>query len=83
MVRVAVVLTTTSAHGAQPGGWTRAEGDGRGCVRTPGHHSPVRQHPSSQAIIRNARRLDAAQGPGGRGGPVTLARRRACLARVA
>ncbi len=49
-----VILTTTSEHGAQPGGWTRAEGDGRVCVLTPGHNLPVWLHPSYQTVIRNA-----------------------------
>lgn len=51
-----VVLTTTSAHGAQPGGWTRAEGAGRVCVLTPGHNLPVWLHPAYQAVLRNALR---------------------------
>jgi type 1 glutamine amidotransferase len=36
-----VFLTIKSEHGAQPGGWTRTEGDGRVCVLTPGHNLEV------------------------------------------
>ncbi len=49
-----VFLTTRSEHGAQPGGWTRLEGDGRVCVLTPGHNLEVWLHPSYQVLIRNA-----------------------------
>ena len=49
-----VFLTTTSEHGTQPGGWMRIEGLGRVCVLTPGHNLPVWQHPSFQALLRNA-----------------------------
>jgi uncharacterized protein len=51
-----VFLTTTSEHGVQPGGWTRAEGAGRVCVLTPGHNLDVWLHPSYQALLRNALR---------------------------
>ncbi len=47
-------LTTTSEHGAQPGGWTRMEGQGRACMLTPGHNLEVWLHPSYQALLRNA-----------------------------
>ena len=51
-----LLMTTTSEHGAQPGGWTRSEGQGRVCVLTPGHNIPVWLHPSFQALLRNALR---------------------------
>jgi type 1 glutamine amidotransferase len=51
-----VFLTTTSAHGTQPGGWTRVEGEGRVCVLTPGHNLEVWQHPSFQTLLLNALR---------------------------
>ena len=51
-----VFLTTTSEHGTQPGGWTRAEGEGRVCVLTPGHNLHVWLHPSYQTLIHNALR---------------------------
>ena len=47
-----VFLTTTSEHGAQPGGWARAEGAGRVCVITPGHNLAVWLHPSYQALLQ-------------------------------
>jgi type 1 glutamine amidotransferase len=49
-----VFMTTTSEHGAQPGGWTRSEGKGRVCVLTPGHNLAVWLHPSFQALLLNA-----------------------------
>lgn len=49
-----VFLTSSSAHGAQPAGWTRAEGAGRVCVLTPGHNLEVWLHPSYQTVIANA-----------------------------
>lgn len=49
-------LTTTSTHGAQPGGWTRVEGDGRVCVLTPGHNLEVWLDPSFQILLGNALR---------------------------
>ena len=51
-----VFVTTRSAHGVQPGGWTRPEGDGRVCVLTPGHNVEVWLHPSYQRLIHNALR---------------------------
>jgi len=51
-----VFLTTSSEHGDQPAGWTRAEGAGRVCLLTPGHNLEVWLHPSYQALIRNALR---------------------------
>jgi type 1 glutamine amidotransferase len=51
-----VFMTTTSEHGTQPAGWTRTEGQGRVCVLTPGHNVEVWQHPSFQALLRNALR---------------------------
>ena len=49
-------LTTTSEHGQQPGGWTRAEGAGRVCVLTPGHNLEVWLHPSFAALLVNSLR---------------------------
>ena len=49
-------LTTRSEHGAQPGGWTRLEGDGRVCVLTPGHNVEVWLEPNYQVLIANALR---------------------------
>jgi type 1 glutamine amidotransferase len=57
-----VFMTATSEHGAQPAGWTRAEGAGRVCVLTPGHNLEVWLHPSYQAVIANA--LDWCAGRG-------------------
>src|SRR5262245_15923625 len=54
--RADIFLTTTSEHGAQSGGWTRAEGAGRVCVLTPGHNLEVWQHPAYQTVILNALR---------------------------
>src|SRR5262245_20035066 len=51
-----VFLTATSEHGAQPAGWTRAEGAGRVCMLTPGHNLEVWLHPSYQMLIGNALR---------------------------
>ena len=51
-----VFMTTTSEHGTQSGGWTRAEGEGRVCVLTPGHNVEVWQHPSFQALLINGLR---------------------------
>ncbi|MBN1936424.1 MAG: ThuA domain-containing protein [Anaerolineae bacterium] len=51
-----VWMTTTSAHGPQPGGWTRVEGQGRVCVLTPGHNVEVWQHPSFQPLLVNSLR---------------------------
>jgi type 1 glutamine amidotransferase len=49
-----VILTTHSAHGDQPGGWTRREGRGQVCVLTPGHNLEVWLTPSYQALIQTA-----------------------------
>ncbi|MCB0211794.1 MAG: ThuA domain-containing protein [Anaerolineae bacterium] len=49
-----IFLTTTSAHGTQPGGWSRTEGAGRVCVLTPGHNLEVWLHPVYQNLIKNA-----------------------------
>ncbi len=51
-----VFLLTTSEHGTQPGGWTRAEGEGRVCVLTPGHNVEVWLNPSYQTILDKALR---------------------------
>lgn len=51
-----VFLTTASAHGSEPGGWTRREGQGRVCVLTPGHNLAVWLHPHYQVLIRSALR---------------------------
>ncbi|RPI34579.1 MAG: ThuA domain-containing protein [Chloroflexota bacterium] len=48
-----VFLTTRSAHGDQPGAWTRLEGRGRVAVLTPGHNLDVWLHRSFQALLRN------------------------------
>lgn len=55
-VQADVFMITTSAHGPQPGGWTRTEGEGRVCVLTPGHNVKVWQHPSFQALLINSLR---------------------------
>jgi type 1 glutamine amidotransferase len=51
-----VFLTTTSAHGEQPGGWRRLEGSGRVAVLTPGHNEEVWLHPSFQTLLLNCLR---------------------------
>jgi type 1 glutamine amidotransferase len=51
-----VFMTTTSEHGTQPAGWTRAEGAGRVCMLSPGHNVEVWLHPSYQTLICNALR---------------------------
>jgi len=51
-----VFMTTASEHGVHPGGWTRAEGDGRVCMLTPGHNVDVWLHPSFQTLLINALR---------------------------
>ncbi len=48
-----VFLTARSEHGAQPAGWTRAEGAGRVAVLTPGHNLEVWLEPSYQTLIHN------------------------------
>jgi type 1 glutamine amidotransferase len=54
--QIDIFLTTTSAHGTQPGGWTRIEGQGRVCVMTPGHNLEVWLQSSYQILITNALR---------------------------
>lgn len=51
-----VFLTTTSEHGTQLAGWTRAVGTGRVCLLSPGHNVEVWLHPCYQALIQNALR---------------------------
>ena len=48
-----VFLHTRSAHGVQPAGWTRTEGNGRVCALTPGHNVEVWLHPEFQKLLRN------------------------------
>jgi uncharacterized protein len=48
-----VFMTTESANGTQPGGWTRSEGAGRVCVLTPGHNLAVWLHPQFQLLLAN------------------------------
>jgi len=59
-----VFLSTSSAHGTQPAGWTRREGDGRVCVLTPGHNIEVWLHPSYRQLLRNALSWCAGKEPG-------------------
>jgi type 1 glutamine amidotransferase len=54
-----VFLRSTSAHGAQPAGWTRTPGAGRVCVLTPGHNQAVWRHPSFQKLLLNSARWAA------------------------
>jgi type 1 glutamine amidotransferase len=49
-----VFLHSRSAHGVQPAGWTRYEGDGRVCLLTPGHQLEVWLHPAYQKLLLNA-----------------------------
>ena len=49
-----VFLHSRSEHGVQPAGWTRAEGNGRVCVLTPGHNREVWLHPDFQKLLSNA-----------------------------
>lgn len=49
-----VFLHSHSEHGVQPAGWTRAEGDGRVCVLTPGHNVEVWLQSSFQKLLGNA-----------------------------
>jgi type 1 glutamine amidotransferase len=49
-----VFLRSRSAHGVQPAGWTRTEGEGRVCVLTPGHEAKVWLHPAFQKLLSNA-----------------------------
>ena len=51
-----VFVTTTSEHGKQPGGWTRAEGSGRVAVLTPGHNVEIWLHRSFQTLLVNCLR---------------------------
>jgi type 1 glutamine amidotransferase len=51
-----VFLTTSSAHGEQPGGWRRIEGSGRVAVLTPGHNQEVWLQPSFQTLLLNCLR---------------------------
>jgi hypothetical protein len=51
-----IFLHSRSAHGVQPAGWTRREGEGRVCVLTPGHTPGVWLHPSFQQLLGNALR---------------------------
>ena len=48
-----VFLHTRSIHGEQPAGWTRAEGDGRVCVLTPGHNEEIWLHPDFEKLLGN------------------------------
>ncbi len=52
-LRAEIFLHSSSAHGEQPAGWTRTEGQGRVCVLTPGHNSAVWLHPEFQKLLRN------------------------------
>lgn len=54
-----VFLQSRSAHGVQPAGWTRAEGEGRVCVLTPGHNPEVWRNPDFQKLLLNALRWTA------------------------
>jgi hypothetical protein len=49
-----VFIQTVSEHGAQPGGWTRAESEGRVCMLTPGHNLDVWLQPGFQSLLMNA-----------------------------
>ena len=49
-----VFMVSKSEHGEQPAGWTRAEGEGRVCMLTPGHNLDVWLHPTYQQLIHNA-----------------------------
>lgn len=54
-----VFLQSRSAHGVQPAGWTRTEGEGRVCVLTPGHEVEVWLNPVFQKLLLNALRWAA------------------------
>lgn len=54
-----VFLHARSAHGVQPAGWTRVEGDGRVCALTPGHRAEVWRQPAFQQLLLNAFRWTA------------------------
>jgi len=53
---VDVFLMSRSAHGEQPAGWRRREGEGRVAVLTPGHTLEVWLHSSFQALLLNSLR---------------------------
>lgn len=57
-----IFLTARSAHGVQPAGWTRQEGDGRVCALAPGHFPAVWRHPRYQALLHRALRWVAGEG---------------------
>ncbi len=54
--RVDIFLTARSAHGEQPAGWRRQEGNGRVAVLTPGHTLEVWIHSSFQTLLFNSLR---------------------------
>ncbi|GAB4495130.1 MAG: ThuA domain-containing protein [Anaerolineales bacterium] len=53
---VDIFLTSRSAHGEQPAGWRRQEGQGRVAVLTPGHTLEAWLHPSFQTLLLNSLR---------------------------
>ncbi|ATC65544.1 hypothetical protein CMV30_17190 [Nibricoccus aquaticus] len=56
--RADVFLRTSSQHGSQPAGWTRAE-KGRVCVLTPGHTEEAWSNAQFQKLLDNALRWTA------------------------
>jgi type 1 glutamine amidotransferase len=54
-----VFLHSRTAHGVQPAGWTRNEGDGRVCALTPGHNPEIWLHPEFQKLLLSALRWAA------------------------
>ena len=48
-----IFMNTISKNGKQPGGWTRAVGEGRICVITPGHNLEVWLNEHFQSILKN------------------------------
>jgi type 1 glutamine amidotransferase len=48
-----VFLHSRSAHGVQPAGWTRTEGNGRVCALTPGHNPAVWLNAEFQKLLLN------------------------------
>lgn len=48
------IVSVTSEHGAQLGGWTRYEGKGRVCALTMGHTDQIWQQHSFQRLLFNA-----------------------------
>lgn len=54
--QVDVFLMTRSAHGEQPAGWRRQQGEGRVAVLTPGHTLEAWLHPSFQTLLLNSLR---------------------------